>query len=680
MKNHNFILILICLHATCQSLWPQDPKVLGNLDNQAIEDSINKLLDKANNLRIIGDFKQAQLLIEKLHFMRKSIFPDTSQLIIKSYINLANVNSMIYEYDNALQYLNEAESICKKSENQRMEEIGIIYSYYGRIYKDMGNYIQAEQFLKMADEYFSQEETINKRRLIFHYLLSAEIQSYLGNTETSIQNYKKGYDIIKKLDDNNSILVTYYTGLALAYAKSSNYEKSIALQKTAIEIAKSDSLENALQLAILYNNIGLDYLEIHQLNEAEKAFSKAFRIFNQLGVNGSYLAELYDNLGKLWSLKGDYMKALQYYQKGLETVAPDMPADQFMMNPNIQQIEAELPALKILKSKSNCLSALYSKNKDIEYLDGAIKTSLLAIDLIEQLRNSYQSYESKLQITEQEYQIYNSTLNLLDIAYRKTGLSKYCDIIFTISEKSKSSILLSVLNELDAKQFGGIPDSLLIKERNLSKSITFYKENLYEERQSSDPDRAKVDTWEKYLFNAQHEYDQLIDYLELNYPKYYNLKYDYSVTDVRELQKHLPFRTSLIEYSFSDSVLFTFIITRNSFHMLEKIVDKDFFEKINQYLYNFNHFDFSVQSLDDYTEFCQTSNFLYNTLLIPATKYISGNSLIVVPDGLLSFLPFETLIKQIPEVVNQIFQLAVLACQCFFRNLFYQGFKWQERQ
>ncbi len=652
MRNLRIILVLFSLIELWQILWSPVFAVEKNKDSLSVKDSIKTVLSTANNFLRIGDYENTLKLTEKLHFLRKSIFPDTSRVMIKSFINMANVNTLVYEYEKALQYLHEAESICSGVEKERAEEIGIIYSYYGRIYKDMGNYIQAEQFLRRADEYLINNNIKNKKQLVSHYMLFADMELMLENIESSLKYYQKSLEIIQKLDQNESLLIDYFMGSALIYAKSGDFSKSIQLQQTAIQLARNDSAQNALRLAILYNNIGLDYLEIQQLDKANETLLKALTIFNSLGVKGSFLAELYENFGRLLCIKGDFMKALQYYQKGLEVTAPLMPTNQVMGNPEIQQIEAELPALKILKSKINCLTKLYFKKKNIKYLDGAINTSLLAIELIEQLKKSYQSYDSKLQTTKQEYQIFNNTLVLLNIAYQYTGKPKYSEITFTVSEKSKSSILLSVLSELDAKQFGDIPDSLLKKEKNLSKSIAFYKENLYEERQNNDPDLAKINTWEKYLFNAQHEHEQLIAFFELNYPKYYNLKYDYSVTDIRKLQKHLPLRTSLIEYSLSDSVLFTFIITRNSFHMLEQTVDKDFFKHLNQYLYKFHHFDFSIQSLNDFSEFCEISSSLYNILIAPAYEYIFGNSLIVIPDGILSYLPFETLIKQIPDVIS----------------------------
>ena len=652
MKYFKLILVVSCIIGVICFPKMKVYATYNKKDFQKIEDSINILLAEATNIRSQGDYEKALELITKSHFLRLSIFPDTSLAIVKSYFNMANASVRVYEYETALLYLRKAESICMLHEKDRAEEIGTIYFYTGRIYSYIGNYIISSQYLQRANDYFNKEKILDKTKLIVYYTLCAHVELVLDNPEMSLTYYQKSYQIIKGIDHNTKMLLNYYTGSALVYAKSGNYNKSIQLQKTAIKIARNDSTDNALRLAILYNNIGLDYLEIQKLDEAENAFIRSLTIFNNLRVKGSFLAELYENFGRLWFLKGNYTKALQYYQSALKVTAPQMTSDNWMINPDIRQIEAEHPALKILKSKSQCLAALYNQNKTIDYLDGAINTSLLAIELIEQLRNSYQSYEGKLLTIKQEYQVFNNTLDWLSLAYQQTGDSKYSRTTFTVSEKSKSSILLSVLSELDAKQFGEIPDSLLQKEKSLSKSIAFYKENLYEERQMDKPDQAKIDTWERYLFNAQHEHEQLIANFELNYPKYYNLKYDYSVADIRQLQKHLPFRTTLIEYSLSDSVLFTFIVTRNNFFMLQQAIDEDFTNQLNHYVNKFHSFDFSKQSGEDFYEFCQISNTLYNLLIAPATNYVSGQSLIIVPDGILSYLPFETLIKQMPENIS----------------------------
>lgn len=596
-----------------------------------------------------GDFEQTLKYAEKSHHLRRLIYPDTSIVMIRSFINMAYANMLVYEYEQALQYLHKAELLCKSNEKDRTEEIGTIYSYYGRIYKNTGDYLQALPYMQRAEEYLVKDLTQNKQELVLHYMQFADLEMMLGNTDESLRYYQKSYDIIKKFSQNNRLLISYYTGTALTHARAGDYYKSIQLQQKAIQLARKDSSENALRLAILHNNIGLDYLEVRQLPMAETSFQLALKIFRELGVRGLQLAELYESLGMLCFYKGIYTRALEYCQKGLEITAPLMPVNQVLINPRPDQIEGQLSALKILKSKSSCLEALYFQGNDIKYLEEAINTALLTIELIDILRNSYQSYESKTQIAKHEYEIYNYTLELLNIAYQHSGEQRYKEMTFTVSERSKSSILLSVLHELDARQFGEIPDSLLEKEQRLSKYITFYKENIYEEKQSPNPDSVKISIWEQYLFIAQRKHNQLIDFFEQRYPKYFSLKYENPTISVDNLQKQLPIRTSLIEYSLSDSILFTCIITKSDFHIVKQRIDSGFYESLNGYLNTFHHFDFSKQSLNDFTEFCWTSQSLYNVLIAPVYKYINGNTLIIVPDGILSYLPFETLIRQIPD-------------------------------
>jgi len=109
-----------------------------------------------------------------------------------------------------------------------------------------------------------------------------------------------------------------------------------------------------------------DYLEVRQMDNAAKSLQKALEIFKILGIKGLHLAETYESLGMLWYHKGDYLQALQYYQKGLKITAPSMKSGRLDNNPNLEQIESVLSALRLLKSKSNCLKELYFINKNIE--------------------------------------------------------------------------------------------------------------------------------------------------------------------------------------------------------------------------------------------------------------------------------------------------------------------------
>ena len=140
-------------------------------------------------------------------------------------------------------------------------------------------------------------------------------------------------------------------------------------------------------------------------------------------------------------------------------------------------------------------------------------------------------------------------------------------IAFEYSERSKASVLLSALRNAGAEGFGGIPGSLLNQENDLIRGIAFYSEQLYEEKRRLDPDNMKIDLWERKLFRIKESYTDLISTFEHNYPKYYALKYQTGVISIEEIQKKIRKGTTVLEYSLTDSVLYTFLIRKDHFEI-----------------------------------------------------------------------------------------------------------------
>jgi len=75
----------------------------------------------------------------------------------------------------------------------------------------------------------------------------------------------------------------------------------------AIEVCQKILLEN-LDCGEAYEEIGDNYLSLQKYNEAEKALLRAIQI-NSESANANYL------LGFSYSEKGDYEKALEYFEK-----------------------------------------------------------------------------------------------------------------------------------------------------------------------------------------------------------------------------------------------------------------------------------------------------------------------------------------------------------------------------
>ena len=145
----------------------------------------------------------------------------------------------------------------------------------------------------------------------------------------------------------------------------------------------------------------------------------------------------------------------------------------------------------------------------------------------------------------------------------------------------KSKVIKKITFKIvNAKSFGGISIELQGQERNLKLDIAKYRELVHDERRKQTPNRDSIGGWQNVLFNLNEEYNQMVLHFEEEYPKYYSLKYDTKTIEVEDLQNRLNENDVLIEYSISDSALFSFIISKSSFELERQKIIKDTFEKI----------------------------------------------------------------------------------------------------
>ena len=79
-------------------------------------------------------------------------------------------------------------------------------------------------------------------------------------------------------------------------------------------------------------------------------------------------------------------------------------------------------------------------------------------------------------------------------------------------------------------------------EETLKRDISLLKNFINDESQKSSPEISKIDTWKKNIFNKTVSYDSLINSIENNYPQYYNLKYNFEVVKISEIQANLKMK------------------------------------------------------------------------------------------------------------------------------------------
>ncbi|MBL4716269.1 MAG: CHAT domain-containing protein [Bacteroidia bacterium] len=289
---------------------------------------------------------------------------------------------------------------------------------------------------------------------------------------------------------------------------------------------------------------------------------------------------------------------------------------------------------------------MFDENDPLRDLKMSLATFQLASDLIDIMRHGYKSEGSKLFLGERAKEIYEKSIRVALKLHEITKDQKYAEDAFTFAEKSKVSVLLDALRESDAKQFAGISDSLLEFEKDIKIDLAFYDKSLAEEQQKGkEADSAKIALWSDKVFVLKQKYESLVQFLEKEYKDYYNLKYESSTITIKEIQDGiLDEKTAMIEYFVGDSNIYIFTIGKTSFDVVT-VKREDYFkdqvEKMRDAIISMKN----SKTSDKYSRYTDLAYILFETLVTPALKPVaSAEKLIIVPDGLLGYLPFGALL------------------------------------
>jgi CHAT domain-containing protein len=193
-------------------------------------------------------------------------------------------------------------------------------------------------------------------------------------------------------------------------------------------------------------------------------------------------------------------------------------------------------------------------------------------------------------------------------------------------------------------------------DANLKSEIYFYNKQIHDQKLNPKPDEEKIKLWNSKIFDLSRKQDELIKSIEKNYPAYYNLKYDNSVISINDIQKKLKANQAIIEYTLTDSVLYTFAITSEKKQLATCSIDSLFYKNLQTLRDQLSGSDFNNYSGEDFKVFVSTSYGLYRTLLFPVHEITKGKDLIVIPDGELGYLAFDILLTSMPDTIKPVYK------------------------
>jgi len=593
------------------------------------------------------DFENAMVYYQKGLTIRLNTVGENHPDVSNSYLNLGVLSFTKGDYDRAVGYYEKSIGIVQNRMGSDHPSLAGNYLNLGSIWLRKGN-------LEDAQVYFHKSLTLALTTIGDTHPIIASLYNNLGiisknkgDYDSALQHYQHSLDVQLRLAQRiHPDIVRCYLNIANSYSLKKAFALAIEYYDKALSIARQLSPQEHSLMAIIYNNLGILYADQGDLNTALKYLHKSLDLSHRIhGARHPLIAEAYQQLAEVYCQQHQIKESLLCLQRALCAFLPEFTSESIYSNPPLTQLNEETRLLDILTRKAELFYELYSNDKhSIEHLEASVATYTVISNLIDIIRTGYKSENSKLILGEKMHSIYGQAISTVFELYSITRSNDLKEAAFSFAEKSKSGALHQALIEANARKFAGIPDSLLDSERQLKIELSFTDKLVFDESQKGeDTDSEKMRSLKNRKFLLKRNYANLVGTFESKYPAYYSLKYQTATTTAKQIQAVvLDSETGLVEYYLSDSTLFIFTITKSIFEITTMSIDERFTASINRMR--------SGLQQRNFTDYSTAAHTLYLYLIAPIRSNLPGHRLIIIPDGLLSYLPFETLLPEPPSL------------------------------
>ena len=592
------------------------------IDDQERLNSIKFLLHYAKSYISyeFGDFETAsQTNKQALNFIadKDSLYKSTTFYeIAKASVNLFRHEEAILAFKSSLLYLPQVDESYTVAFNfayeqsLRLNNIGKVYLAQFNYTKDSSNLVKAHQYISEA----------------------------LGIIENHQDQLLKAGESDKKL---YHILSTQYEDITKLNTKTGQYNKAHEY------IAKSEELvSDALDSIFFAWTKGDIYLAEHKFSDAIQYFQQAYQVAEKRHHRThTHLAISQQKIGQVYLTQKSYQEAIVHFQQAIQHLDSSFhPQKNLEQNPTLQNVfwNKDLLELLVYKAKAYHLWAIEDQQSQAK-LEIAKKTYHLAIQLADQIKQGYNIKEYSELLAERFFGVYEQALdNLWALRALEANSDALEEEIFYVFEKSRGSVLLetNAKRQLQSRQL--LPDSIQNQENILLGEIYHLKNKIYKE---SNPQQKN--TLVNQLLQTESSLNKLLDQIKDNYPQYFAYKKNTAKTlSLDEVQNSLlPKNTLIIGYLTGKEHIYSLAIKQDDFAIRRIQYTPDYKSKLTTFV-NLIKEDENVGTLENFKHYHSLAYDFYQQLLesfILSANQETIQKLVILPDGLLNYLPFEAL-------------------------------------
>lgn len=621
--------------------------------NQYWEKYLFSLLGGCSVSKTRGDFEGTKCYAIKSYKVGNLYLKKDHPYHVNILNNLANYYGDIGEGNKAISLSSEAlKRLLKLPMNTNrfgdmvtgLFSLGVLHANIGEKQKAISYYSQIVS--RSKDSLFASQ--IIPKTVGFAYHSIGIYHHSIKNFSKAAELFELNIDFILTYNEKNIYaLIENHISLANAQRELSRWEQSAAsLEKVRYYQVLHKEKHGYGAKEVNFHNVSAKYyMDRGMFNEAIRNCEAGLILSkknNPSQIRNYQNAYILTTMGDIYLKKRVFTRAIESYQAAITQYASfNFKSQTIYDNPESNDFHTLNPyLLKNIISQTSTFYKLYkSSSQEIDLKAAWASTSLL-IQLADRYRHQLDTQGSQLFISTELKPAYEQAIEIALELYEITKEETYLEEAFKTSEKSKAVLLSNALTNTNAKYTGGIPDSLMSQERELLANISFYKKQVFEEKNKTDgPNEALINQWERKLFELDREKDAFDKQLEKNYPLYYQHKNQTEKISLLEIQKELDSQTELIEYFAGDSTLYVFNLNKEGINYKRIEKPASLYKRILSFSQGLADVNNQAQNIAVFTK---QSYFLNQELI--GEKRASVNKYIIIPDGILGRLPFELLL------------------------------------
>jgi tetratricopeptide (TPR) repeat protein len=567
----------------------------------------------------------------------------------------------------ALALMNEALQGAQRI-GQKKEIAGVLRDFIS-YYWILCDYHEALKYAEQCLSLMRETNNPNGQAACLNYM--GIFYGSLADYSKSLEYYQSAMELYKKTGAEISVAICL-GNIGGSYVDIGDEQNALPLLEQSIRILEKSPYPKAV--ASYLGTLGEAYRRLGKTGEALKQYDRALQILKDLKTEEHQISFILCKIGNVYYEADNYPEALKYYEESLqintklfkeETRAGNLIGVGFLhlkmghdddarkCFENSLAMSRKIDRIDIVWRAESGLGSVCLKK-------GLLTDALLhfrrAVTAVEKMRGQLRLEEEKIGFLKDKTEAYAGLIDVLSLLHERDPRRGYDAEAFQCAESAKSRALLDIIQQ------GMIFDNLtaihpefrrkyVVNEKNLEEKHSELSEEFMKAEKNEQAGRMAA--LENEIVVLEREKSGLMEEMKGKYPEYYELTNPRSLDPKAIRSRVLKDGQLLAEYFVAEDKIYVWALTRTKFEFRTIALSRKSLEsalgrisplfarkkqgtneKVDQKWANLRP--------DPLREFCKI---LLEEPLGPLIR--DCNELIIVPDDLLCYFPFEILVDKI---------------------------------